>query len=79
MATSTSREQALRRLPLSYSLALRLRDARVAADLICEYVGVEPSALAGIYRIGEAKLAAAQHDLGVTEPATLPVAFEPGH
>ena len=60
MATSTSREQALRRLPLSYSLALRLRDARVASDLICEYVGVEPSALAGIYRIGEAKLAAAQ-------------------
>ena len=60
MTTSTSREQALRRLPLSYSLALRLRDARVAPDVICEYVGVEPSALAGIYRIGEAKLAAAQ-------------------
>ena len=27
-----------------------------------------------IYRIGEAKLAAAQHDLGVTEPVTLPAA-----
>lgn len=52
----------MRRLPLSYSLALRLRDARVAADVIGEYVGVEPSALAGIYRIGEAKLAAAQHE-----------------
>jgi hypothetical protein len=62
MATPTSREQALRRLPLSYSLALRLRDARVAPDVICEYVGVEQSALAGIYRIGEAKLAAAQHE-----------------
>ncbi|SHU24026.1 Uncharacterised protein [Mycobacteroides abscessus subsp. abscessus] len=62
MATSTTREQALRRLPLSYSLALRLRDASVAPDVICEYVGVEPSALAGIYRIGEAKLAAAQHE-----------------
>ena len=60
MATSPSREQALRRLPLPYSLALRLRDARVAADVICEYVGVEPSALPGLYRIGEEKLAAAQ-------------------
>mgnify|MGYP000007461166 CR=1 FL=1 len=60
MAEPTAREHALRRLPLPYSLALRLRDAGVAPEFISEYLGVEPSAMAGIYRIGEAKLAAAQ-------------------
>jgi hypothetical protein len=54
------REHALRALPLPYSLALRLRDAGVAPDVICEYVGVEESALKGIYRLAEAKLTAAQ-------------------
>jgi hypothetical protein len=53
------REQALRKLPLSYSLALRLRDAGVAPEMICEYVGVEEAALPGLYRIAEAKLRAA--------------------
>jgi hypothetical protein len=56
----SEREQALRRLPLPYSLALRLRDAGVAADVICQYVTVEQAALDGLYRIAEAKLAAAQ-------------------
>lgn len=56
----TEREQALRRLPLPYSLALRLRDAGVAADVICQYVNVDQAALKGLYRIGEAKLVAAQ-------------------
>jgi hypothetical protein len=56
----SEREQALRRLPLPYSLALRLRDAGVATDVICEYVNVEQAALDGLYRIGEAKLRAAQ-------------------
>jgi hypothetical protein len=52
-------EQALRRLPLPYSLALRLRDAGVPREVICEYVGVEDdAALDGIYRIAEAKLIA---------------------
>ena len=52
-------EQALRRLPLPYSLALRLRDAGVAADVICQYVNVERAALDGVYRIAEAKFVAA--------------------
>ena len=56
----SEREQALRRLPLPYSLALRLRDAGVAADVICQYVNVERAALEGLYRIAEAKLLAAQ-------------------
>jgi len=49
----SEREQALRRLPLPYSLALRLRDAGVAADVICQYVNVERAALDGLYRIAE--------------------------
>jgi hypothetical protein len=53
------REQALRRLPLPYSLALRLRDAGVAADVICQYVNVDQAALDGFYRIAETKLVAA--------------------
>jgi hypothetical protein len=55
----TTREIALRKLPLPYSLALRLRDAGVAAEVICEYVGVEHAALTGVYRLAEEKLAAA--------------------
>jgi hypothetical protein len=55
------REQALRRLPLPYSLALRLRDAGISADVICQYVNVELAALDGLYRMAEAKLLAAQN------------------
>ena len=54
------REQALRKLPLPYSLALTLRDAGVAPEMICEYVGIEEAALHGLYRIAEAKLLAAR-------------------
>ncbi|GFG76864.1 hypothetical protein MPRG_01400 [Mycobacterium paragordonae] len=54
----TERERALRRLPLPYSLALRLREAGVANEVICEYVGVENDFLEGFYRVAEAKLAA---------------------
>ncbi len=56
----TARERALRTLPLPYSLALRLRDAGVALDAICEYLDVDMAALAGLYRIADAKLAAAR-------------------
>jgi hypothetical protein len=56
----SEREEALRKLPLPYSLALRLRDAGVAREVICEYVGVEDASLDGVYRIAEAKLMALQ-------------------
>ncbi|MCV6964142.1 hypothetical protein BST27_28110 [Mycobacterium intermedium] len=56
------RELALRKLPLPYSLALRLRDAGVAREVICEYVGVENDSLDGVYRIAEAKLIALQQN-----------------
>ena len=58
MVDEYEREQALRKLPLPYSLALRLRDAGVATDVICQYVNVEQAALGGFYRIAEAKLSA---------------------
>jgi hypothetical protein len=54
-------EQALRRLSLPYSLALRLRDAGVDVDVICQYVNVEQAGLASLYRMAEAKLVAAQY------------------
>ena len=57
----TEREQALRALPLPYSLALRLRDAGVAPEIVCEYLNVEEPSLQGLYRMAEAKLSAAQH------------------
>jgi hypothetical protein len=57
----SQREQALRRLLLPYSLALRLRDAGIPADVICQYVNVEQAALDGLYRMAEAKLVAAQN------------------
>lgn len=56
----TSHESALRKLPLPYSLALRLRDAGVAPEVVSEYVGVDVAALDGVYRIAEAKLSAAE-------------------
>jgi hypothetical protein len=56
----SAREQALRRLPLPYSLALRLRDAGVAPEVVCEYVAVEKDSLDGVYRVAEAKLLAQQ-------------------
>lgn len=65
----SQRERALRRLPLPYSLALRLRDAGVAADVICQYVNVEQAALDGLYSMAEAKLVAAQTQQGASEAA----------
>lgn len=55
----TEQEQALRTLPLTYSLALRLRDAGVAPEVICEYIHVDVASLQGFYRMAEAKLSAA--------------------
>jgi hypothetical protein len=52
----SAREAALRKLPLPYSLALRLRDAGVAPELVCEYIGIDEGSLDGLYRLAEAKL-----------------------
>ncbi|MGW4534890.1 hypothetical protein ACWEOI_28485 [Nocardia sp. NPDC004340] len=63
------REAALRRLPTAYSLALRLREAGVEPDLICEYLGIEPEALAPLLDIAEAKLTCALQPDGSRETA----------
>jgi hypothetical protein len=57
----SAREQALRKLPLPYSLALRLRDAGVVPDVVCEYLDIDEASLEGFYRMAEAKLVAAQN------------------
>ncbi|MCV7064929.1 hypothetical protein [Mycolicibacterium houstonense] len=59
MATDARRAEKLRRLPLPYATALRLRDAGIADDVIAEQVGVDPEALPTFMRLAEAKLAAA--------------------
>jgi hypothetical protein len=65
----TPHESALRELPLPYSLALRLRDAGVAPEVVSEYVGVDVAALDGVYRIAEAKLSAAEARSPCDKPA----------
>ncbi len=47
------------RLPLPYSMALRLRDAGVDDAVIAECVGVEPEGLQALMEIARAKLVAA--------------------
>jgi hypothetical protein len=59
----STRERALRAIPVTYSLALRLRDAGVAEAVVCEYVNVDESSLEGVYRVAEAKLITAQKRL----------------
>ena len=59
------RERALRRLPLPYSLALRLRDAGVSAELIRQFVNIEPAALDRLCRVAEVEL------LAVRQPSAL--------
>jgi hypothetical protein len=54
-----SRDDALNRLPLPYSVALRLRDAGIEDAVIAECVGVEPEGLTTLMQIARAKLAAA--------------------
>ena len=54
--------EVMRRLPATYSLALRLRDAGLPNDLIAECVDVEPEAVAALLVVAGAKLAAIRDD-----------------
>ena len=49
-------EAALRRLPEAHSLALRLRDAGVADDVISGYLHVEPECLDTLIELARRKL-----------------------
>jgi hypothetical protein len=49
-------EAALRRLPEAHSLALRLKSAGVADEVVCNYLHIEPEGLAILLQIAERKL-----------------------
>jgi hypothetical protein len=49
-------EAALRRLPEAHSLALRLKRAGVADEVVCSYLHIEPQGLNILLRIAERKL-----------------------
>lgn len=53
------RDGALDRLPLPYSIALRLRDAGIDEAVIAQCLRVEPEAMAMLMSVARAKLAAA--------------------
>jgi hypothetical protein len=63
MATDARRAESLERLPLPYAVALRLRDAGIADEMIAERIGVDQAALPTFMRVAEAKLAAASGEL----------------
>jgi hypothetical protein len=48
-------EAALRRLPEAHSLALRLKRAGVADEVVCGYLHIEPQGLHILLRIAERK------------------------
>ena len=58
MGGVSEREVRLQRLPVRYSLALRLRDAGVNDDVICIYLEIEPEGLPTLLALAEAKYAA---------------------
>jgi hypothetical protein len=62
MATDPRRMQSLKRLPLPYATAIRLRDAGIDDELIAECVGVDPDVLQTFMQVAEAKLVAACED-----------------
>ena len=56
MSTRDEYEAALRALPEAHSLALRLRDAAVADEVICGYLHIEPEGLATLLDLARRKL-----------------------
>jgi hypothetical protein len=49
-------EAALRRLPEAHSLALRLKGAGVADEVVCDYLHIEPEGLVTLMQVAEQKL-----------------------
>jgi hypothetical protein len=56
MTTGDEYEAALRSLPEAYSLALRLQDAGVTDEVICEYLRIEPESLSTLLEMARRKL-----------------------
>lgn len=61
--TADRYEAALRRLPDAHSLALRLRDAGVADEVICQYLQIELEGLDSVIRLANQKLDAELHKI----------------
>jgi hypothetical protein len=49
-------EAAMRRLPHAHSLALRLKGAGVADEVVCDYLHIEPEGLDTFMQVAEQKL-----------------------
>lgn len=62
MAADAGWDESLRRLPLPYATALRLRGAGIDDEVIAECVGVDIAALPTFMRVAEAKFAAASKE-----------------
>ena len=58
---SDAYEAALRRLPEAHSLALRLKSAGVADEVVCDYLHIEPEGMDTLLRVAEEKLEAELH------------------
>jgi hypothetical protein len=56
MTTGDEYEAALRSLPEAYSLALRLQDAGVTDDVLCEYLHIERESLSTLLEMARRKL-----------------------
>ncbi|GAA2430411.1 hypothetical protein [Mycolicibacterium llatzerense] len=56
MATGEEYEAALRRLPEAHSLALRLRDAGAADEVICGYLHIDAEGLPILLEVARRKL-----------------------
>ncbi|WP_319446843.1 MULTISPECIES: hypothetical protein [unclassified Mycobacterium] len=56
MTTPEEYEAALRTLPEAHSLALRLKDAGVADEVISDYLHIEPEGLATLLELARSKL-----------------------
>lgn len=54
--TDSEYEAALRSLPEAHSLALRLRDAGVADDVVSSYLHIEPECLDSLIELARRKL-----------------------
>ena len=71
----SQREQVLRRLPWLYSMALRVRDAGIPPEVICQFVDIEPTALDRLYRIAGVSFAAAQTALADRSDCSWPRSY----
>jgi hypothetical protein len=61
-------EAALRQLPEAHSLALRLKSAGVADEVVSGYLRIEPEGLETLLRVAEQKLAVELHKRRLPTP-----------